>query len=128
MLVVTVHVLYYPCLLSCPFSWYYGDVSRAEAEKCLAMPSNNVGTFLIRVSSSQRDMLSLSLRDIDGVKHYRIRKLDTGQGFFIAARAVFNTLHVSCWICVCVHKQFSFIINRNWWIIIALMVMVSPND
>lgn len=58
------------------------------------MISTNVqGTFLLRISSSQKDALSLSLRDVDGVKHYRIRKMDDG-GFFITTRAVFNTLQV----------------------------------
>ena len=58
------------------------------------MSTGNIpGTFLIRVSSSQKDALSLSLRDVDGIKHYRIRKMDDG-GFFITTRAVFNTLQV----------------------------------
>ena len=59
------------------------------------LSSNVPGTFLIRVSSSQKDALSLSLRDTDGIKHYRIRKMDDG-GFFITHRAVFNTLQVLC--------------------------------
>ena len=76
-------------------SWYFGDVPRAEAEKLLMIGTNLPGTFLIRVSSSQKDALSLSLRDSDGIKHYRIRKMDQGGGFFITSRAVFPTVAVS---------------------------------
>ena len=74
--------------------WYFGDIARAEAEKLLMLSTNHPGTFLVRISSSQKDALSLSLRDSDGIKHYRIRKMDDG-GFFITHRAIFNTLLVS---------------------------------
>ena len=82
-------------LFSFTNSWYFGDVPRAEAEKLLMISTNLPGTFLIRVSSSQKDALSLSLRDSDGIKHYRIRKMDQGGGFFITSRAVFPTVAVS---------------------------------
>ena len=49
------------------------------------------GSFLIRESESKPGDFSLSLRDGDNVKHYRIRTLDSG-GFFIARRATFDTL------------------------------------
>ena len=49
------------------------------------------GTFLVRESESKPGDYSLSIQDIETVKHYRIRKLDEG-GFFITRRAVFNTL------------------------------------
>lgn len=51
------------------------------------------GTFLVRMSSSQKNSLSLSIRDGEGIKHYRIRKLDEG-GYFIASRITFKTLQV----------------------------------
>jgi hypothetical protein len=81
--------------------WYFGDIARAEAEKLLMTAGNIPGTFLLRISSSQKDALSLSLRDVDGVKHYRIRKMDGG-GFFITTRSLFNTLQVCVSVCVCV--------------------------
>ena len=74
-------------------SWYFGDVARAEAEKWLLIPGNPSGTFLVRTSSSQKNSLSLSLRDGEGIKHYRIRRLDDG-GYFIASRRTFQTLRV----------------------------------
>ena len=80
-------------LLFTPLSWYFGDIPRGEAEKWLLMDSNISGTFLVRTSSSQKNSLSLSIRDKEGIKHYRIRKLDDG-GYFIASRITFRTLRV----------------------------------
>nr|AAT67596.1 Src tyrosine kinase 1 [Suberites domuncula] len=71
--------------------WYYGDVTRAEAEKWLLFPGNPSGTFLVRTSSSQKSGVSLSVRDGESIKHYRIRRLDDG-GYFIASRATFRDL------------------------------------
>ena len=62
-----------------------------EAEKKLLMPQNEHGAYLIRDSESRRNDYSLSVRDGDTVKHYRIRPLDEG-GFFIARRTTFRTL------------------------------------
>ena len=62
-----------------------------EAEKKLLMAQNEHGAYLIRDSESRRNDYSLSVRDGDTVKHYRIRPLDDG-GFFIARRTTFRTL------------------------------------
>ena len=74
-----------------PFRWYFGKIKRIEAEKKLLMAQNEHGAFLIRDSESRRNDYSLSVRDGDTVKHYRIRQLDEG-GFFIARRTTFRTL------------------------------------
>ncbi|KAH3849098.1 tyrosine-protein kinase Src42A-like isoform X2 [Dreissena polymorpha] len=71
--------------------WYFGKIKRVEAEKKLLSPENEHGAFLIRDSESRRNDYSLSVRDGDTVKHYRIRQLDEG-GFFIARRITFRTL------------------------------------
>eukprot|EP00918_Siedleckia_nematoides_P043812 GHVU01095737.1.p1 GENE.GHVU01095737.1~~GHVU01095737.1.p1 ORF type:complete len:515 (-),score=51.52 GHVU01095737.1:606-2123(-) len=71
--------------------WYFGKIKRIEAEKKLLQPENGHGAFLIRDSESRRNDFSLSVRDGDTVKHYRIRQLDEG-GFFIARRVTFRTL------------------------------------
>lgn len=47
---------------------------------------------MIRDSETQPGNFSLSVRDGDSVKHYRIRKLDSG-GFYITTRAPFRTLN-----------------------------------
>ena len=52
---------------------------------------NEHGAYLIRDSESRRNDYSLSVRDGQSVKHYRIRQLDEG-GYFIARRTAFRTL------------------------------------
>ena len=77
-----------------PFSlirWYFGKIKRIEAEKKLLLPDNEHGAFLVRDSESRRNDYSLSVRDGDTVKHYRIRQLDEG-GIFISRRTTFRTL------------------------------------
>ncbi|CAH0550582.1 unnamed protein product [Brassicogethes aeneus] len=71
--------------------WYFRKIKRIEAEKKLLLPENQHGAFLIRDSESRHNDYSLSVRDGDTVKHYRIRQLDEG-GFFIARRTTFRTL------------------------------------
>ncbi|XP_072107719.1 tyrosine-protein kinase FRK [Mobula birostris] len=71
--------------------WFFGGIKRADAEKQLMMAGNSPGSFLVRESESKLGDYSLSVRDGDVVKHYKIRKLDEG-GFFIARRATFQTL------------------------------------
>ena len=75
-------------MASC-FSWYFGKIKRMEAEKKLLLAQNDHGAYLIRDSESRRNDYSLSVRDGDTVKHYRIRQLDEG-GFFIARRTTFR--------------------------------------
>lgn len=71
--------------------WYLGKIKRAEAERMLLYSENENGAFLIRDSESRRNDYSLSVRDGDTVKHYRIRQLDDG-GFFISRRTPFRNL------------------------------------
>ena len=71
------------------FRWYFGKIKRMEAEKKLLLAQNDHGAYLIRDSESRRNDYSLSVRDGDTVKHYRIRQLDEG-GFFIARRTTFR--------------------------------------
>lgn len=71
--------------------WYFGRLRRADADKKLRMPENEHGAFIIRDSESKQNDFSLSVRDKDCVKHYRIRALDEG-GFFIARRTPFPSL------------------------------------
>ncbi len=71
--------------------WYFGKIKRIEAEKKLLLAQNEHGAFLVRDSESRRNDYSLSVRDDNTVKHYRIRQLDEG-GFFIARRTTFRTL------------------------------------
>ncbi|XP_063922128.1 tyrosine-protein kinase Src42A isoform X1 [Zophobas morio] len=79
------------CCLLVNQPWYFRKIKRIEAEKKLLLPENEHGAFLIRDSESRHNDYSLSVRDGDTVKHYRIRQLDEG-GFFIARRTTFRTL------------------------------------
>ncbi|CAH8873781.1 unnamed protein product [Trichobilharzia szidati] len=53
--------------------WYFGELKRVEAEHYLQLPGNDHGSFLVRISESQSSEYSLSVREENTVKHYRIR-------------------------------------------------------
>ncbi|XP_066940367.1 tyrosine-protein kinase Src42A-like isoform X2 [Macrobrachium rosenbergii] len=72
--------------------WYFGSIRRAEAERRLMFHENDHGSFLIRDSESRKNEFSLSVRDGDKVRHYRVRPRDHG-GFFITRRDPFSSLH-----------------------------------
>ncbi|XP_038189115.1 tyrosine-protein kinase Fgr [Arvicola amphibius] len=76
--------------------WYFGKISRKDAERQLLSPGNPQGAFLIRESETTKGAFSLSIRDWDQkredhVKHYKIRKLDMG-GYYITTRVQFETV------------------------------------
>uniref|UniRef100_A0A8C0ZXX6 Tyrosine-protein kinase n=1 Tax=Castor canadensis TaxID=51338 RepID=A0A8C0ZXX6_CASCN len=76
--------------------WYFGKIGRKDAERQLLSSGNPQGAFLIRESETTKGAYSLSIRDRDQtrgdhVKHYKIRKLDTG-GYYITTRAQFETV------------------------------------
>uniref|UniRef100_A0A0N5BRC9 Tyrosine-protein kinase n=1 Tax=Strongyloides papillosus TaxID=174720 RepID=A0A0N5BRC9_STREA len=71
--------------------WYFGSLRRIDGEKVLLQSSNDHGSFLIRDSETRDNEFSLSVRDGNTVKHYRIRQLDQG-GYFIARRKAFTSL------------------------------------
>ncbi|KAK2826288.1 hypothetical protein Q5P01_020502 [Channa striata] len=76
--------------------WFIKNISRNEAMRLLLAPGNTLGSFLIRESETTPGSYSLSVRDLDhntgeGVKHYRIRNMDSG-GFYITAKISFNSL------------------------------------
>ncbi|XP_052003382.1 tyrosine-protein kinase Lyn-like [Xyrauchen texanus] len=76
--------------------WFFRNVSRRDAERQLLAPSNKPGTFLIRDSETTPGNYSMSVRDVspdgsDQIKHYKIRKLDSG-GFYISPRITFRKL------------------------------------
>ncbi|CAH8432734.1 unnamed protein product [Schistosoma guineensis] len=53
--------------------WYFGGLKRIEAEHYLQLPGNDHGSFLVRISESQSSEYSLSVREENTVKYYRIR-------------------------------------------------------
>ena len=64
---------------------------RQDAEKQLRWLGSSTGTFLIRESDAQPGCFALSLHDGTSVKHYRIRRADSG-GFFIGPNKIFRNL------------------------------------
>ncbi|XP_053704748.1 proto-oncogene tyrosine-protein kinase Src isoform X1 [Synchiropus splendidus] len=76
--------------------WYFGKITRRESERLLLNLENRRGTFLVRESETTKGAYCLSVLDYDNtkglnVKHYKIRKLDSG-GFYITSRTQFSTL------------------------------------
>ncbi|CAF1026950.1 unnamed protein product [Brachionus calyciflorus] len=56
-------------------SWFFGQSTRDEAENFLKKETNKVGAFLVRFSSIGKttdQLYSLSLKDKNDIKHYRI--------------------------------------------------------
>ncbi|XP_074846834.1 tyrosine-protein kinase Fyn isoform X4 [Carettochelys insculpta] len=87
---------YLSCVPGKSLRWYFGKLGRKDAERQLLSFGNPRGTFLIRESETTKGAYSLSIRDWDDmkgdhVKHYKIRKLDSG-GYYITTRAQFETL------------------------------------
>ncbi|VVC29384.1 Protein kinase, ATP binding site,Tyrosine-protein kinase, active site,Protein kinase domain,SH3 [Cinara cedri] len=76
--------------------WFFGKISRKEAEKLLLSEENQRGTYLVRDSEHNPNGFSLSVKDWEGgrgyhVKHYKIKSLDNG-GFYIATNQTFSNL------------------------------------
>ena len=66
-------------------------MNHADAEKQLMMPSNVYGSYLVRGSKNRPGTYSLSVRDTEQVKHYRIMQLDNGE-FYVARHTTFQTI------------------------------------
>ncbi|RWS03068.1 tyrosine-protein kinase Src64B-like protein [Dinothrombium tinctorium] len=78
------------------YDWFFGKISRREAEKLLLSENYPRGTFLIRNSEQTVGAFSLSIRDWeqqkgDHIKHYKIKTLDNG-GYYVTTRKTFSTL------------------------------------
>jgi hypothetical protein len=71
------------------FSWYYGRITRADAEKLLS--NKHEGAFLIRISESSPGDFSLSVKCSDGVQHFKV--LRDAQGKFFLWVVKFNSLN-----------------------------------
>lgn len=75
-------------------SWF--DLRRPESDKLLLMPGNPPGTYITR-PSSHANSYALSVRDYSErsqmwrTKHYRIRPMDDGRGFYITPNKRFHT-------------------------------------
>lgn len=70
--------------------WLFEGVERQKAEELLCLPGNRVGSFLVRESSRERGLYSLSVKH-RMVKHYRIFRLDNSW-YYISPRLTFQCL------------------------------------
>lgn len=55
--------------------WFFGSITRAKAETLLLNPMRKHGCYLIRESESSPGQYSLSMRDGDSVRHFRVQSL-----------------------------------------------------
>ena len=74
-------------------NWYYGSISREEAEHILKFDHVEQGEFLIRNSERRTGSYSLSIRAHDEIiRHFRIESNDDSQRFQIGKRS-FQSLY-----------------------------------
>eukprot|EP00049_Salpingoeca_infusionum_P023496 m.12484 g.12484 ORF g.12484 m.12484 type:complete len:600 (+) comp5829_c0_seq1:319-2118(+) len=59
--------------------WFFGPITRAKAEKLLGNPMRKHGCFLIRESESTPGTYSLSMKDGDAVRHFRVQVVHGGK-------------------------------------------------
>ena len=70
---------------------WFCNITRIEAEELLMLPPNQHGSFLVRNSETSSGGYSLTVRDKEGVQHYRIKKQDNGT-FTVSRGATFATI------------------------------------
>ncbi|XP_023267883.1 src-like-adapter [Seriola lalandi dorsalis] len=70
--------------------WLFEGVERQKAEELLLLPGNRVGSFLVRESTRERGVYSLSVKHMI-IKHYRIFRLDNSW-YYISPRLTFQCL------------------------------------
>ncbi|MBN3288395.1 SLAP1 protein, partial [Polyodon spathula] len=71
-------------------NWLFEGIVRPKAEELLQLPSNRVGSFMIRNSQTDRGQYSLSVKH-RAVKHYRINRLPNNW-YYISPRLTFQCL------------------------------------
>lgn len=73
--------------------WYFGGITRVEAEMRLKQSENQDGAYIIRDSQSRgTHKYSLSVKINNSVRHYKIEEHQKG-GFYISSKFVYSTLH-----------------------------------
>eukprot|EP00066_Takifugu_rubripes_P026040 XP_011615306.1 PREDICTED: protein-tyrosine kinase 6 [Takifugu rubripes] len=71
--------------------WYFGTLTRFQAQQYLLEPENSEGAFMIRVSEKDNVGHVLSVRSSRHVKHYKILQTN-GSNFFVEANHRFSSL------------------------------------
>ncbi|KAL4655351.1 tyrosine-protein kinase SRK3-like [Arapaima gigas] len=74
------------------YKWYYGNINRQKAEKLLLAQQNKSGSFLVRISESNSDEYTLSVRNESKVLHFRIQRSSVGS-YYVSDKIAFATLN-----------------------------------
>lgn len=72
-------------------SWFFGDITRVEAEEMLMQPFIHCGSFLIRKSGNKSGEYSLYLRNLKRVNHFKINRLD--ESFYLTPKTTFESIY-----------------------------------
>eukprot|EP00053_Salpingoeca_punica_P017248 m.165541 g.165541 ORF g.165541 m.165541 type:complete len:630 (+) comp17160_c0_seq3:480-2369(+) len=72
--------------------WFFGRIGRGKAEKLLRNPEAKHGAFLIRESETTAGQYSLSMKDGDSIRHFRVVSQDGGYKLQGSPSAAFPTL------------------------------------
>ncbi|KAK6327865.1 src like adaptor 1a [Coregonus clupeaformis] len=70
--------------------WLFEGVARQKAEELLRLPGNRVGSFMIRESTQQRGVYSMSVKH-RSIEHYKIYRLENSW-YYISPRLTFQCL------------------------------------
>ncbi|XP_024251145.1 src-like-adapter isoform X3 [Oncorhynchus tshawytscha] len=70
--------------------WLFEGVVRQKAEELLSLPENRVGSFMIRESTQQRGVYSMSVKH-RSIQHYKIFRLENSW-YYISPRLTFQCL------------------------------------
>uniref|UniRef100_A0A4W5R9N0 Src like adaptor 1a n=1 Tax=Hucho hucho TaxID=62062 RepID=A0A4W5R9N0_9TELE len=71
--------------------WLFEGVERQKAEELLRLPGNRLGSFMIRESTQQRGVYSMSVKH-RSIKHYKIYRLENNGWYYISPRLTFQCL------------------------------------
>jgi tyrosine-protein kinase Src len=77
--------------------WFAGRIARSQAERLVSRQNLPKGTFLIRERETEPLEYALTIRDEINqkglnVKHYKIKRLDNDEGYYITPRIKFRSL------------------------------------
>ncbi|CAB1350783.1 unnamed protein product, partial [Coregonus sp. 'balchen'] len=70
--------------------WLFEGVVRQKAEELLSLPENRVGSFMVRESTKQRGVYTMSVKH-RSIKHYKIYRLENSW-YYISPRLTFQCL------------------------------------
>lgn len=73
-------------------SWYWGNITRKDAEAMLLKAENQDGAFLVRKSESSPGEFSISVRYQDDVQHFKVLR-DSKLGLYYLWTKRFNSLN-----------------------------------